>query len=641
MLFLVSTILLTAIVLPNLIFKEHWGRPRPVATTEFNGPHAFTPWWDPRGANEHNGSFFSGEAATAFWTYAPAALAPRWLRPMAFVGATAFGLTTGLLRMAFGAHFASDIVAAAVSAFVVAWLMHGLIFRWHPTRITDEQVEETLGRVATKCRASLLCWFLLTVAIVTGLRLVALRLSVVDLFPDEARYWAWGQTPSFGYFSKPPLIAWVIRIVTDICGNSEACVRTAAPLFYAGTAGLAYSVARRLYDQPTAFWTGLCILLATGVVFSARIMSTDVLLLFFWAAALLAYVNLRDAPASRWFVVLGVALGLGLLAKYAMIYFVLGAICAGLIDGRCGALWRNYRMWLGLGIALLIVSPNLIWNATHDFATFRHTGGNVQGGGFRFDPAGGLGFIASQFAVCGPIVFSVFLIAILQVSRLQLKPADRIMMIFALPPLLLVSVAAFFTSAKANWAAPAAVSMTVLAVAVLVRYQLRFWLMLSVAFGLVVQVVLIAADTFADRVSVSFLPQPDVYRRTMGWKPLAAQVRRTAIRNGIRTIAAESNAVVPTLVYYLRDEKWPIRAWPTASTPMNQFDLDRPLNSAAAEPILFLTDRIPQRLGEYYQTVQRLSPIETATGPHSVRKFQVFKLTGARSEIGPLTTVAR
>ena len=637
MLFLVSTILLTAIVLPNLIFKEHWGRARPVATTEFQGPHAFTAWWDPRGTNPRNGSFFSGEAATAFWTYAPAALAPPWLRPVAFVGATAFGLTTGILRMAFGAHYASDIVAAGVAAFLVTWLMHGVIFRWHPTRLTDKQIDDALARFG----ASPLGGFVLGVVAVTVVRLVALRFSVVDLFPDEARYWAWAQAPAFGYFSKPPLIAWIIGAVTGILGDSEPWVRAAAPLFYAGTAAVAYFIARHLYDERTAFWAGLCILLATGAVFSARIMSTDVLLLFFWSLALLAYLKLREAANSRWFVVLGAALGLGLLAKYAMIYFVLGAMCAAFVDPASRALWRKPRLWMAFLIALLIVSPNLIWNATHDLATFRHTQGNIEGGGFKFDPLGGLGFIASQFAVFGPIVFAVFLIALVRWSRVRLDSADRIMMMFALPPLLLVSAAGFITSAKANWAAPAAASMTILAVALLVRHQRWGWLLTSFTIGLVFQVVVIAADTFAYRVSVPFLPQPDIYRRTLGWKTLGTQVRQTAAHHGIETIAAEQNGVVASLVYYLRDQKWPVRAWPTAPTPANQFEFDRPLTSAAAEPVLFLADHIPQRLVQYYAAIEVLPPIETPTGPHSMRRFFAFKLSGARRDIGPLTAPAR
>lgn len=137
--FLLTTIFLIAGVLPNLIFKDHWGRPRPVATSDFNGPYAFKPWWDPRGANPRNGSFFSGEAATAFWTYAPAALAPPAFRAVAFAAATVFGIATGLLRMAFGGHYASDVIAAGVVAFLVTWLVHGFVYRWRRPPSNDER----------------------------------------------------------------------------------------------------------------------------------------------------------------------------------------------------------------------------------------------------------------------------------------------------------------------------------------------------------------------------------------------------------------------------------------------------------------------------------------------------------------------
>jgi len=170
--FLLSTIFLTAIVLPDVVFKHHWGRPRPIATVEFNGSQQFEPWWDPRGADPRSTSFFSGEAATAFWTYAPAALAPAPFRPLAYLAATIFGLTTGILRMAFGAHYASDVIAAAVAAFLVTWRAHGLIYRWKDSRLTDDDVDRWLGDTSRKLRSARLFWWLVVaVAALTAARL--------------------------------------------------------------------------------------------------------------------------------------------------------------------------------------------------------------------------------------------------------------------------------------------------------------------------------------------------------------------------------------------------------------------------------------------------------------------------------------
>ena len=148
MTFLLVTMLLSAIVLSNIVFKGYWGRPRPVTVTEFAGKLDFVPWWDPRGACPKNCSFFSGEGVTAFWTYAPAALTPPAWRPAAYVAATAFGLATGGLRMAFGGHFLTDVLFSGTVAFLVVWLAYALIYRWPSTRLTDYGVDAWLTRLA-------------------------------------------------------------------------------------------------------------------------------------------------------------------------------------------------------------------------------------------------------------------------------------------------------------------------------------------------------------------------------------------------------------------------------------------------------------------------------------------------------------
>jgi membrane-associated PAP2 superfamily phosphatase len=147
MVFLLVTLTLSAGVLTNLTFKSYWARPRPVVVTQFNGPDQFVPWWDPRGSCGRNCSFFSGEGATAFWTYAPAALAPPAWRPLAYAAATLFGVTTSVLRMAFGGHFFTDVAAAGLVTFIVVWLAYALIYRWPSTRLSDQGVEAALTRL--------------------------------------------------------------------------------------------------------------------------------------------------------------------------------------------------------------------------------------------------------------------------------------------------------------------------------------------------------------------------------------------------------------------------------------------------------------------------------------------------------------
>jgi membrane-associated PAP2 superfamily phosphatase len=146
--FLLVTLILSAGVLTNLTFKSYWGRPRPVVVTQFNGPEQFVPWWDPRGSCDHNCSFFSGEGATAFWTFAPAALTPPAWRPLAYAAAALFGVVTSVLRMAFGGHFFTDVATAGLVTFLVIWLAYGTIYRWRATRLSDERIDAALTRLA-------------------------------------------------------------------------------------------------------------------------------------------------------------------------------------------------------------------------------------------------------------------------------------------------------------------------------------------------------------------------------------------------------------------------------------------------------------------------------------------------------------
>ncbi|MGA7486103.1 MAG: phosphatase PAP2 family protein, partial [Xanthobacteraceae bacterium] len=86
----------------------------------------------------------------------PAAVVPPQWRAFAYAAALTFGAAVGLLRMAAGAHFFSDVVFAGVFSFLVIWLMHGLLYRWRHTRISDATVERALERIARLPRRTLM-----------------------------------------------------------------------------------------------------------------------------------------------------------------------------------------------------------------------------------------------------------------------------------------------------------------------------------------------------------------------------------------------------------------------------------------------------------------------------------------------------
>jgi 4-amino-4-deoxy-L-arabinose transferase-like glycosyltransferase len=475
-------------------------------------------------------------------------------------------------------------------------------------------------------------------AALTLVRLVGLATSVVDLFPDEAQYWTWSRDLAWGYFSKPPLLAWTIAAAEHVCGSAEACIRAPAPILYFATSLVVYAIAAALYDDRAAFWASMLTALGTGVVFSARIISTDVPLLFCWALALLAYVKLRERPRLSWSVVLGLALGLGLLAKYAMVYFLLGAGLAALLDADARKLLRSREPWIALAIGAALIAPNLLWNLDNGMITFGHTRAVVNAEHtLGLHPGNALEFLAAQFAVIGPIVFAVLILSLARVRSRWLTAPDRLMLAFAVPPLALLTLTALLTKAYANWAATSAIAAVVLGAAVLTRREAWSWLRVSIVIGAIAQFALLAGDALATRVSLPFLPegQRDLYRRTLGWRAFAEEAGRLARRIGAASIAGDERNQLGALYYYLRDEPVKILAWPSDENV--SFDLTRPLTETAAEPVLFVTIcPAPARHLARYAEVEPLGSFTAASGPTSSRAYFAFKLARARGPIGPL-----
>jgi membrane-associated PAP2 superfamily phosphatase len=134
----------------NVILKDHWHRPRPYQVAEFGGPLRFVPWWNPRGECRSNCSFVAGEPSGAFWTVAAASYAPLSWRPAAYATAVAFGIAVGVVRMAAGGHFASDVLFAGVLTILTIWLAHRAIYRWFGGWLTDDAIERAVASLVRR-----------------------------------------------------------------------------------------------------------------------------------------------------------------------------------------------------------------------------------------------------------------------------------------------------------------------------------------------------------------------------------------------------------------------------------------------------------------------------------------------------------
>lgn len=451
--------------------------------------------------------------------------------------------------------------------------MHG------PASFTDGSTE---GRYAL--------WLLAAVAGLTLFRLAALALSRTDLFFDEAQYWFWSRDLASGYYSKPPLIAWIIRAATELCGMGEACIRSPSPIIHGATALVVGAVGRALYDARIGFWSGLVYATLPGVSFSSGLISTDVPLLFCVALGLLAVVRMRADASWVWAVLLGLAVGFGALAKYAMGLFLVSLAVYAAIAPAGRALLRDARLYAAFAIAALLIAPNIVWNARNGFATIAHTADNAAWGGPLIQPANALEFLAAQFGVFGPVLFACFLTLCWRfgaaATAQDRDDATRLLLAFSVPALTIVLAQALISRAHANWAAFAYIAATILVTAALKREGWTRLFQASLALHLAAMIVLGIGGALAGRLA---LPGGDPYARVLGWRALAEAAADKAKAGGYRAIATDRRALAAELSYYLRDRELPVFALRGDRPPRDHFELVRPLTADAPRPVLIVS----------------------------------------------------
>ncbi len=434
-------------------------------------------------------------------------------------------------------------------------------------------------------------WLIACVVALTAFRLIALALSRTDLFFDEAQYWFWSRELAFGYYSKPPLIAWVIRGATEVCGMGEACIRAPSPLIHAATALVIYAIGRELYEPRIGFWSGLVYATLPGVSFSSGIISTDVPLLFCVALALLALVKMRASTSWGWAILLGLAIGLGLNAKYAMSYFLLCLFIYAVATPSGRSLLRGPRLYAALAIAAALIAPNIWWNAQNKFATFSHTADNANWGGSLLHPADALEFFFGQFAVFGPILFACLIGFVLRWRPGSVQTgnasAEHLLLSFCLPVLGLMFVQALLSRAHANWAAFAYIAATVLITAALLRgnwpglFRASLWLHLAIALLIGIGGMLAG--------HIALPGGTDPYARVLGWREMAEAAGNKAQAEGYRAIVTDRRAFAAELHYYLRDRQIPVVALRGEGPPRDHFEMARPLTAETPRPVLMVS----------------------------------------------------
>lgn len=432
----------------------------------------------------------------------------------------------------------------------------------------------------------------LLVLAVTALRLLVLAQDRRDLFVDEAQYWLWGLSLEWGYFSKPPLIGWVIRAVTELAGSDEAFwVRAAAPVLHGVTALLLGALGARVGGPRAALWSVVVYLSMPLIAVGSLLMTTDTVMFPFLVGGLLAWLTAVSRRSAAFGALAGALVGVGFLAKYAAIYY-LG--CAALAAALVPAARPGWRVALaGAAAFLVVVAPNLWWNLQNGLITLQHTVDNAE---WARDPAARVAFEPvrlAEFAVAQVFVFGPVFLAALVWTAIRWRrwgPAMRTLVLFSLPILALILAQASVSRAYANWAAGTYLAGTALVAAVLAE-RARGWLLGGVAFNaaLCVGVALVVTRP-------GLAPEPvrgAVMERYTGRVALAEGVLETAGAEGLTTIVTGNRDALASLFHTGRDRvigaggsEVAVRAAPHEGRPPHHYAMHYPHEDDA--PALYL-----------------------------------------------------
>lgn len=465
----------------------------------------------------------------------------------------------------------------------------------------------------------------------------------LELYADEAQYWTWALQPDWGYFSKPPMIAWAIWLGRAWFGDSEMGVRAFSTLLYPVTAWVLFLLVRRLFRthprrEDMAFWSALTFATLPLVSLGAWLITTDAVLLLFWCLSL--YFTVAALETGRWrdWLLLGGALGLGLLSKYSMVFYGLGFLAYLLLAPQQRRLLRDPRPWAAAALALLLLLPNLVWNAQHQFASVHHTAEISQLDRGLFHPAAMLEFFLAQFAVFGPLTFAGLLLLAARPRVWLGDPRLRLLAAFTLAPLAAFIVLSLLSRALANWAAFSYVGASALVAAVWVVQARRRWLVAGLLLHLVVAAGIYhmhdisrALDVRLTRRTWGPMTIPDPYGRLTGYRELGREVaRRLQAHPGARLLSHDRK-LHAVLRYYARPWSDEARYLSASGARDNHYALSADLRESPNGDFLLVSQGIKaEQLAAWFAQVTPQAPIRLDLYPDYAPEYQVWLLRDYR-----------
>jgi undecaprenyl-diphosphatase len=488
----------------------------------------------------------------------------------------------------------------------------------------------------------------ITVAVLAGLtalRLAFLAWGRLDLSPDEAHYWEWSRRLDLSYYSKGPLIAYLIAGLTALFGASAFAIRLGAVLLSLVGAWALYRLGRTAFGRPEAGALAVTGLQLTPLVWAGSLLTTiDAPFVVAWTLGLwAAHRALARRTPGAW-CLLGLAVGVGALAKYTMLFVVPGlALYLWRAPAHRPAL-RGAGPWLAALAGAAAFSPVLLWNARAGWVSARHVASQGRGGGLTWVHLAE--FLGSQALVLTPLVAGLLAWGAWVGAREGLvrgREPYRFLVSFVAPVLGFYLVLGLQGKIQANWAAAAYPPLALATAGLLLERRAalgpaaRRAQTQLLAAAAVAALLMSGLGHLTDRIGLP--PALDPTARLHGWAELgqAVAAQRARMPDPARTfLLSDRYQITSELAFYTPGH--PPAYNLNLGRRLNQYDFWDGPDARRGWDAVYVEDGVRPLDARVLRAFDRIDPpvtVEVRRGGRVVRVFALYRSYGFRGAPAP------